>query len=192
MLRTNCTKDMTNLTMLTADKHAGIALTILIISQTKEGKELLSQSFIAEEELNLVNNNMDVSNSSSSNAGISNNDRYNYKQTPQITYVEFVQVLESLLSFHAWYKSQIPIQWKHDSKSIIKHSIITMLEMLKKVLPRATRNRWKLQKFHEHLHIPDNIEMFGLPKNFVLHVNCCAYLHSIQFFLAHIVFNSRL
>jgi hypothetical protein len=42
MLRTNFTKGMTNLTMLTADEQAGIALTILIISQTKEGKELLS------------------------------------------------------------------------------------------------------------------------------------------------------
>jgi hypothetical protein len=45
-------------------------------------------------------------------------------------------------------------------------SIITMLEMLKKVLPRATGNGWKLQKFREHLHIPDDIEMYGSPKNF--------------------------
>jgi hypothetical protein len=89
---------------------------------------------------------MDGSDSSSSNTSNINNTRYNYKQSPQYTYVEFVQVLESLLSFHAWYKSRIPIKWKPDSKSIIQLFIITMLEMLKKSITKGNWKRMEIAK----------------------------------------------
>jgi hypothetical protein len=50
MLRTNFTKGLTNLTMLTADEQAGVILTILIIAQLDERKRLLAENFQADAE----------------------------------------------------------------------------------------------------------------------------------------------
>jgi Plavaka transposase len=48
MLRTNFTKGMTNLKMVTADEQAGIALTLLIIAQLDVGRDILSKSISTE------------------------------------------------------------------------------------------------------------------------------------------------
>jgi Plavaka transposase len=156
MLRTNFTKGMTNLTMLTADEQAGIALTLLCIAQTKTGQQLLSHSFVEDLENGddasyMTDESCNTSTESDANLNINNSMCANKQQC---TYNDFLQIIEVLLSFHAWYKSTVPIIWNSNSKNIIRQSIKCMLEMLKKVLPRATGNGWKLQKFHEHLHLP--------------------------------------
>jgi hypothetical protein len=60
-----------------------------------------------------------------------------------------------------------PIDWTGDvSKEQQRISIRVMLSTITKVLPRKTGFGWRLQKFHEHLHIPDDIDRFGSPKTF--------------------------
>jgi glutathionyl-hydroquinone reductase len=61
-------------------------------------------------------------------------------QTTQCCYNDFLQLLEILLSFHAWYKSTKPIQWDSDSKHIINKSIQSMLKQIKSVFPRKDVN----------------------------------------------------
>jgi hypothetical protein len=41
-----------------------------------------------------------------------------------------------------------------------------MLRTIKRVIPRTQGQGWNIQKFHELLHVPMDVEMFGSPKNF--------------------------
>jgi hypothetical protein len=163
MLRTNFTKGMTNLTMLTADEQAGVALTILIIGQMDHGREILSHTF--PEEITDVVDCLLEQNTQCSDDDSVNNTKHG-RVIPKCSYEDFLQVLEMLLSFHAWYKSNTPIIWRHNSKNILRNSIATMLNAIKKVLPRNSGYGWRIQKFHEHLHLVEDIDMFGSPKNF--------------------------
>ncbi len=40
-----------------------------------------------------------------------------------------------------------------------------MLSEIKKHIPHTKSNGWKLQKFHDMLHISINMQMFGCPQN---------------------------
>jgi hypothetical protein len=75
-------------------------------------------------------------------------------------------LFEIFLAFHSWYKSEDPIKWDAMSRTTIQQSIITMITKVKNVLPRNNGYSWRLQKFHELLHIPFDVENFGSPKNF--------------------------
>jgi hypothetical protein len=79
---------------------------------------------------------------------------------------EFIHLIEIMLSFHAWYKSEKPIPWSDGSRDILLSSMREMLRRLKTVLPRTEGNKWNIQKFHEMLHLPFDVENFGSPKNF--------------------------
>jgi len=41
-----------------------------------------------------------------------------------------------------------------------------MLNSLKKLWPRDQGQGWSIPKFHEQLHVPDEIERNGAPENF--------------------------
>jgi hypothetical protein len=154
MLRTNYIKGMTNLTMLTADEQAGIALTILIISQLNKGRELFEKMFADAE--------TDLSDTESEDSNLISKTQLQDK----CTYPDFVQLLEVLLSFHAWYKSPTPIDISGDDVEYIKESIKDMMKMILQILPRKDGHGWNIQKFHELLHIAEDIKWFGSPKNF--------------------------
>ena len=139
MLRTNFTKGMTNLTMITADEEAGMALTLLIVAQTNVGQVILDKRNSNDDEVDELGG---------------------------CSFQNFVELIESLLAFHAWYKSTKKIPWKADSKSILTESIRMMLNKVKNTLPRTEGNGWKIQKFHELMHIPTDVCNFGSPKNF--------------------------
>jgi hypothetical protein len=141
MLRTNFTKGMTNLTMITADEEIGMALTLLIVAQTNIGQEI----FDKRTETNV-------------------HDDADNRQV--CSFQDFVEVIEILLSFHSWYKSTVPVPWNDASKSTLKESIVKMLNKVIVTLPRVEGNGWKIQKLHELLHIPEDVQNFGSPKNF--------------------------
>jgi len=56
----------------------------------------------------------------------------------------------------------------HDTVSIsaVQKSISILLSLIKEFTPCNHVNGWKLQNFHEHLHIPVDIYMFGSPQNY--------------------------
>jgi hypothetical protein len=156
MPRVNFSKGMTNLTMITADEEVGMALTILILAQTKKGANIFSNRT-----LSMFCEKFDLDENESTNQ--SNNENTN--QSNSIS--DFINIFEILLSFHAWYKSTSPIKWNgYQSQQSILYSIQQMLKKIKEVLPREEGNGWKIQKFHELLHIPYDISNFGSPKNF--------------------------
>ncbi len=71
------------------------------------------------------------------------------------------------LAFYAWYKRGEPFPVTDmASVSAVKRSIKILLNTIKEFTPRNHGNGWKLQKFHEHLHLPLDIYMFGSPQNY--------------------------
>jgi hypothetical protein len=111
MLRTNFSKGMTNLTMFTADKQAGIALTIFNPAQTDKGREAFEERFDDDDtpinqtpsadpymDIQLLEGN--IEDNSDSDDDIDEEAVHGH-----CTFSNFVEILEVLLSFHAWYKS---------------------------------------------------------------------------------------
>lgn len=81
---------------------------------------------------------------------------------------DFTEVAESLLCFHAWYKlgaTKMGDDGKPDT-SLIRESVARMLAMVRWYTPRKKANGWKLQKFHDLLHLALDIQRFGAPANF--------------------------
>jgi hypothetical protein len=122
MPRVNFSKGMTNLTMITADEEVGMALTILIIAQTKKGEAIFNNRIIKMQHLNSDCDNNELS------------DCQNDEMNHAISYSsDYIAIFEILLSFHAWYKSTNPIKWNgHQSQHNILFSIQQMLKKIKK------------------------------------------------------------
>ena len=81
---------------------------------------------------------------------------------------DFTELAEALLCFHAWYKLGI-IRKQPGGKvdrSLIHASVIRMLAMVRFYMPRKKGNGWKIQKFHDILHLALDIERFGPPSNY--------------------------
>jgi hypothetical protein len=78
------------------------------------------------------------------------------------------QLLECLLCFEAWYKVGPFWQAKDtsDAPALARNAIATMLHQVKLHLPRSAGCGYKLQKFHEHFHVVDDINRFGCPANY--------------------------
>jgi len=91
------------------------------------------------------------------------------KKEPEEMAVEandVLYVLEMMLLFHAWYKCGEPFQYCncHNRQDIHK-AISQMLNTIKSKTPHMVWNGWKLQKFHDFLHILHNMYEFGSPAN---------------------------
>jgi hypothetical protein len=81
---------------------------------------------------------------------------------------EFTELAEALLCFHAWYKMGV-LKIGPDGKintSVIRTSVARMLGMVRWYCPRKKGKGWKLQKFHDILHLAVDMERFGHPSNF--------------------------
>jgi len=77
-----------------------------------------------------------------------------------------LEMLEELLAFHAWYKKghQFSLKTKGDKRKMFM-AIRTMMGEIKMHAPRQDKNGWRLQKYHDLLHIARDIENFGSPNN---------------------------
>ena len=52
------------------------------------------------------------------------------------------------------------------AKALISSAVSKKLTMLKYYVPRSKGNQWKIQKFHDLLHLPEDMDHWGSPKNF--------------------------
>ena len=54
-----------------------------------------------------------------------------------------------------------------DKNALLKaqHAIETLLKEIITLIPRSTGNNWEIVKFHEQLHVPENIDLFGAHRN---------------------------
>jgi hypothetical protein len=165
MPRTCFIKGMTNLTMITADEEVGMALTLLILSQTDKGQIIFEERLGTDDGCQLIldelmgqseedNNSHDLSNANEANDNLigpsdteSMASSYATIQTiPEVGHIacsheRFVQLMESLLSFWSWYKSEERIPWNPSSKEKVLCSIRKMIRLVKLVLPREDGNK---------------------------------------------------
>ena len=91
-----------------------------------------------------------------------------------------LELFECLLVFDGWCKQEA--YWTHDTmddeQAKAQQAIQTLLTMLKEALPRNTGNGWALSKFHDILHIPMFISMFGAVNNY--NTSFCEHNHKYQ------------
>ena len=83
---------------------------------------------------------------------------------------DFVHLAEALLSFHAWYKLGSPYDWSNAREGISEQAVLLgvrkMMALVWIYVPRSKGNGWKLQKFHDLLHLARDMARFGSPLNF--------------------------
>ena len=78
---------------------------------------------------------------------------------------DMLQCFQMLLCYWMWLKKDT--YWKCNSTRetrLAKEAIRTMLKKIKQLWPRFTGQQWDLPKFHEQLHVPDDINRNGAPK----------------------------
>lgn len=130
---------VSSITQMPARQRVGLMLTIVILSQTDEGRILLVPAMADPED---------------------NEDAATKR------YYKMVYVFQMLLSYWSWLR-QASFWSRGDvrSKQEAKDAIRRMLWELKLLWPRHTGNEWIKAKFHEMLHVPDDIERHGAPMN---------------------------
>ena len=77
------------------------------------------------------------------------------------------KVFAKLLCYWSWLKK--PSYWKCDDNQAVEHvqhAIIDLLTTLKSHWPRTSGQGWATAKFHEQLHVPDDIDRYGAPQNY--------------------------
>jgi hypothetical protein len=179
--RFNFTRGITDLTMVTADEWAGVAFALVLAMHTREGESLFNKvderrrrkqkqccglqkakaSAVPDKDQSLAAGKAD--------GGDVMLDLNAEKATETICKPEdFRLVMEMLLSFHAWYKCGMPYaRWKQDGmENKVHRSVQLMLLSLKTYLPRTIAQGWKLQKFHDLLHLARNMTLYGSILNF--------------------------
>ena len=83
------------------------------------------------------------------------------------SYNQFVDLLEELLIFHAWYKTGSPFSTSSSNRemNVVSRKIRKLLIRLKTCVPRTEGHGWKLQKFHELLHVVKAMHLWGHSEN---------------------------
>jgi len=78
---------------------------------------------------------------------------------------DIIEVLEAILTFDAWLNKDSYWKLRHAKSAMqnAKKSIQQLLFMCKRCFPS---NKWEFPKFHEMLHVVDDMERFGASKNF--------------------------
>ena len=87
------------------------------------------------------------------------------------SFFDFVELTEALLCFHAWYKMDdheylCRSSDRKKQTKVLHESMQRLLSMVRLYLPRKNGNQWKIQKFHDLLHLARDVERFGSPRNF--------------------------
>ena len=184
--RMSFSKGFSKLTLLTSDEWAGKLFVILLVLNTEEGKlvfkgtqifgsqdiELPRSFFNDEVDTDLQTQHLQdlANNIKPTEASKKSNKKKEEEEEMMVrgcSVADFVELAEALLCFHAWYKlgAHVMVNGKLDRKAI-HQSISRMLAMVRYYTPRQNGNGWKIQKFHDILHIAIDIQRFGSPKNF--------------------------
>jgi hypothetical protein len=77
-------------------------------------------------------------------------------------------MFEAMLCFDEWLRKDT--YWAdHNAevtKAIVSRSIAQLMHLSKKYIPTSKSTAWIYPKFHELMHIVDDISRFGAPQNF--------------------------
>ena len=137
---------MTNLTKISACERLGLVFLFVILAQYDEGWDIFNHTF---------------------------------QRTGITTIKGVVEVFEALLCFDAWLMQET--FWNNSNRveattsarasieallKLCKQKIPLLVKLDKQKVPTVNANCWKFPKFHELLHVVDDIERFGAPRNF--------------------------
>ena len=89
-------------------------------------------------------------------------------QMSDVNLREVLHVFEALVCFDAWLNQ--PEYWTLTNTELAataaKRSIQTLMQLCRRHIPTQNPNRWKFPKFHELLHVVDDMVRFGSSINF--------------------------
>eukprot|EP00978_Attheya_sp_CCMP212_P022154 scaffold65736_cov55-Attheya_sp.AAC.5 len=195
--RVNFVKGITNLTLITAEEWVGVALAMLILISTDEGVEVYmrmckrkSKGFSTEKDDDADDINVSIYPGEPFNPEIHkfrsvgetaieadlelnddddlNDDREMAPEMPcgQNT---FTMILETALGMYVWFHRGFPIK-NYDStyRVALDLAIPKWLAYVKTYVPRKKGSGWKVQKYHDMLHVADEISRFGSPRMLTL------------------------
>ena len=81
---------------------------------------------------------------------------------------EVLEIFEAMLCLDAWFNK--PTFWKLEDTEIACNSVTTsiqvLMDMCRNRIPTSKSDRWNVPKFHELLHIVQDMVRFGAPMNF--------------------------
>jgi hypothetical protein len=90
------------------------------------------------------------------------------RKRTETSLADIVELLEAMLCFDAWLNRGT--FWRLEETAVAKDSaqfsIKVLMSMCSNYLPTTNSNRWNFQKFHELLHVVDDMSRFGAPTNF--------------------------
>ncbi len=90
------------------------------------------------------------------------------RQRTETSVAGIVELLEAMLCFDAWLNRRT--FWRLEETAVDKDSaqfsIKVLMTMCSNYLPTTNSNRWNFPKFHELLHVVDDMSRFGAPTNF--------------------------
>lgn len=133
---TDFSNGITNLTRISASERLGLVFLLVILAQYDEGWALLDNALGA--------------------------------RPTAISLRDVLNTFEALLCFDAWLNQ--PTYWKMEdhaaSKISVAKSIRILLRMCKERIPLKDGKTWKFPKFHELLHILEDMERFGATMNY--------------------------
>jgi len=169
--RCSFTCGITNLTLLTADERSGVAFVLVLVAISKPGSDMLNKASKRIE--NAWKKGQKVNAEVDENGKPIVNVADEEESEEEIVVAEslceptkMLYMLELMLAFHAWYKRGHPfcLKTKQDKEDVL-NAIRTMMKEILENAPRDDKNGWKLQKFHDMLHIVRDIENYGSPNN---------------------------
>jgi hypothetical protein len=149
---TDFSQGITNLTKISASERLGLVFLFVILAQYDEGWQILQSTFDAQH----------------SKAVLTTDDAVVTLPKPSVDLPAVLAVFEALLCFDQWLNQATYWTKQHHAESIlvVQKAIQTLLQMCVDDIPLANGKSWKFPKFHELLHLLDNIERFGAPINY--------------------------
>ena len=142
---TDFSQGITNLTKISAAERLGLVFLFVILAQYDEGWLILESTFSQRK---------------------TSNDDANPDNVVDLPAV--LAVFEAMLCFDAWLNQATYWTAQHhaESKVVVHKAIQTLMSMCVSDIPLSKGKSWKFPKFHELLHILDNMERFGAPINY--------------------------
>lgn len=181
--RMHFARGFTSVTNLTCDEVTGTIIALLVLVKTERGGRILKDAI----------DNRDRAKKKKSADAVDADDVDPQAQpkpskrsqrldeiapTNNITLKEMLSLLEDLLEFHAWYKYGYPydrsisppgevsvFHWTNTMQKRVAFRIRGIQGKILKLFPRKKGNGWKRQKFHDWVHFPQLVSMYGLPWN---------------------------
>lgn len=168
---------ITSLTMLSAREWVGTILMSLVLLRTRRGSALMEQCLTRSRARELAQRARDGDLAAKRTKLDNSGDVVELPPLVEVTVQQVVEVFEEILMFHAFATNgrnpRLEVgngnifNWDSTKEMILRVRIGHLQKLIQETFPRRAGSGWATQKFHELLHIPRNITMFGFPYQYI-------------------------